>query len=121
MAAAYLADYETVRVTVDLARDERAEYERERALYREFLRAHGIVMSSPRGFSDFIIRSSRTEAGRRAFTAYRRHREIAFTAPAKLAYVERLLAQHRHDRTILFTQDNATVYLLSRRFLIPAI
>jgi superfamily II DNA or RNA helicase len=121
LAGEYLAEYETVRVTVDLAPEERAEYERERALYREFVRASGIVMASPRGFSDFIMRSSRTEEGRRAFAAYRRQREIAFTAPAKLAYVERLLHQHRHDRTILFTQDNATVYLLSRQFLIPAI
>jgi len=121
LAGEYLADYETVRVTVDLASEERAEYERERAIYREFLRASGIVMTSPRGFSDFIIRSSRTEEGRRAFAAYRRHREIAFTAPAKLAYLERLLEQHRRDRTIVFTQDNATVYLLSRRFLVPAI
>src|SRR4029453_4879327 len=46
---------------------------------------------------------------------------IAFTAPAKLEYVEHLLQEHRHDRTIIFTQDNATVYLVSRRFLVPAI
>jgi superfamily II DNA or RNA helicase len=121
LAGEYLADYETVRVSVDLAPAERAEYERERAIYRQFLADQGIVMTSPRGFSDFIIRSSRTEEGRRAFAAYRRQREIAFTAPAKLDYLERLLHQHRGDRTIVFTQDNATVYLLSRRFLIPAI
>jgi superfamily II DNA or RNA helicase len=121
LAGEYLADYETVRVSVDLAPAERAEYERERAIYRQFVGDNGIVMQSPRGFSDFIIRSSRTEEGRRAFFAYRRQREIAFTAPAKLDYLERLLHQHRRDRTIVFTQDNATVYLLSRRFLIPAI
>jgi superfamily II DNA or RNA helicase len=121
LAGQYLADYETVRVSVDLAPDERAEYEREREIYRQFVNDNGIAMSSPHGFSDFIIRSSRTEQGRRAFSAYRRQREIAFTAPAKLDYVERLLHQHRHDRTIVFTQDNATVYLLSRKFLIPAI
>jgi len=121
MAGEYLADYETVRVRIDLSSEERCEYERERGIYRQFVSDNGITMSSPRGFSDFIIRSSRTEEGRRAFAAYRRQREIAFTAPAKLDYVERLLHQHRHDRTIVFTQDNATVYLLSRTFLIPAI
>ncbi|MBN2574750.1 MAG: DEAD/DEAH box helicase family protein [Deltaproteobacteria bacterium] len=121
LAGEYLADYETVRVSVDLSPAERAEYERERAIYRQFVGDNGIVMTSPRGFSDFIIRSSRSEAGRRAFAAYRRQREIAFTAPAKLDYLERLLFQHRHDRAIVFTQDNATVYLLSRRFLVPAI
>lgn len=121
LAGQYLADYETVRVSVDLSPSEREEYERERTLYRQFLVDNGISMASPRGFSDFIIRSSRTEEGRRAFAAYRRQREIAFTAPAKLDYLGRLLGQHRNDRTIVFTQDNATVYLLSRRFLIPAI
>jgi len=121
LAGEYLSEYETVRVSVDLSPDERAEYEQERAIYRQYLADNGIAMSSPRGFSDFIMRSSRTDDGRRAFAAYRRQREIAFTAPAKLDYVERLLHQHRSDRTIVFTQDNATVHLLSRKFLIPAI
>ena len=53
--------------------------------------------------------------------AYRRQRELAFCAPAKLEFVEHLLHRHRADRTLLFTQDNATAYKVSRRFLIPAI
>jgi superfamily II DNA or RNA helicase len=53
--------------------------------------------------------------------AYRRQREIAFAAPAKLDYVGLLLDRHREDRVLLFTQDNATAYALSRRFLIPII
>jgi superfamily II DNA or RNA helicase len=117
----YLADYETVRVTVDLSPAEREEYAAERAIYRDFIASEGIHMGSPSGWTDFLIRAARSEDGRRAFRAYRRQREIAFTAPAKLEYVERLLHQHRNDRVILFTQDNATVHLVSRRFLIPAI
>jgi superfamily II DNA or RNA helicase len=35
--------------------------------------------------------------------------------------VEHLLTRHRHDRALLFTQDNATCYQVSRRFLLPAI
>src|SRR5262249_46806173 len=68
-----------------------------------------------------IIQSSRNAEGRRAMAAYRRQRELAFCAPAKLTYVEHLLDRHRLDRTILFTQDNATCYGVSRRFLVPAI
>ena len=117
----YLSSYETVRVVVDLSPAERAEYAAERALYRQFLDANGISMSSPHGWTEFIIRSSRNAEGRRAFDAYRRQRAIAFTAPAKLDYVERLLHQHRRDRAIIFTQDNATVHLVARRFLLPAI
>jgi superfamily II DNA or RNA helicase len=121
MSGQYLADYETVPVTVELSSAEREEYAAERALYLRFLQTQGISMGSPSGWSDFLMRAARSEEGQRAFRAYRRQKEIAFTAPAKLDYVERLLHQHRHDRAILFTQDNATVYLVSRRFLVPAI
>jgi superfamily II DNA or RNA helicase len=117
----YLSSYETVRVVVDLSPAERTEYAAERALYRQFLEANGISMASPRGWTEFIIRSSRNAEGQRAFEAYRRQRAIAFTAPAKLDYVQRLLHQHRRDRAIIFTQDNATVHLVARRFLLPAI
>jgi superfamily II DNA or RNA helicase len=121
MSGQYLADYETVRVTVELSPAEREEYTAERALYLRFLQTQGIAMGSPSGWSDFLIRASRSEEGQRAFRAYRRQKEIALTAPAKLDYVERLLDLHRNDRAIVFTQDNATVHLVSRRFLVPAI
>jgi superfamily II DNA or RNA helicase len=65
--------------------------------------------------------SSRSPDGRRAMTAYRRQRELAVAAPAKLDYVELLLHVHRSDRAILFTQDNATAHAVSRRFLVPSI
>jgi superfamily II DNA or RNA helicase len=121
LSGQYLADYETVRATVELSAAEREEYAAERARYLRFLQTQGISMGQPSGWSDFLIRASRSEEGQRAFRAYRRQKEIAFTAPAKLDYVERLLRLHRHHRAIIFTQDNATVHLVSRRFLIPAI
>lgn len=117
----FLSDYETVRVSVELSEEERREHDAERAIYRSFLARAGIQMSKDHGWSDFIIRSSRSAEGRRAMQAYRRQRELAFSAPAKLDYVERLLDEHKDDRVLLFTQDNATCYALSRRFLVPAI
>jgi superfamily II DNA or RNA helicase len=117
----YLSAYETVRLTVELTTAAREEHDTARAIYRSFLERNGIRMSSPSGWSDFIIRSSRTDEGRRAMAAYRRQREISFAAPAKLDYVALLLHRHRHDRALLFTQDNATAYEVSRRFLIPVI
>ncbi|MFN9812760.1 MAG: DEAD/DEAH box helicase family protein [Deltaproteobacteria bacterium] len=121
LAGDYLAEYETVRVSVSLSESERQEYEAERSVYRSFLSRNAIRMSDPKGWSQFIMLSARSADGRRAMAAYRRQRELAFSAPAKLDYVERLLWEHRHDRALLFTQDNATCYALSRRFLIPAI
>ena len=117
----FLADYETERVVVRLTDEERAAYDEARGVYRAFVVAQGIRMSSPQGWSEFIMRSARSDEGRRAMDAYRRQRAIAFAAPAKLDVVARLLARHAGERTILFTQDNATAYAASRRFLVPVI
>jgi superfamily II DNA or RNA helicase len=121
LAGDYLAEYDTERVAVELSPAERAEHDAERAIYRGFVESNGIRMSSPTGWTEFIMRSAGSVEGRRAMQAYRRQRELAFCAPAKLDFVEHLLGRHRADRTILFTQDNATCYAVSRRFLVPAI
>ncbi len=121
LSGSYLADYETVRMTVDLTPGERAEYESERAVYLAFVRKHGIRMGSPSGWGDFIVRSSRSVEGQRAMKAYRRQKELALGAPAKLDAVAQLLHRHRRERTIIFTQDNATAYRVARRFLVPTI
>jgi superfamily II DNA or RNA helicase len=117
----YLADYETVRLTVELSPAERTEYDAERARYRGFVMAEGIRMSSPDGWTQFMQRASRSAEGRRAWQAYLRQKELAFSAPAKLEQVAYLLHRHRDDRVLLFTGDNATAYQVSRRFLVPAI
>ena len=121
LSGEYLADYDTERVTLELSESERAEYDAERAIYTGFLRSQGIRMSSPQGWMEFVQRSARGTAGRRAMQAYRRQRELALAAPAKLEYLEFLLHEHRADRALVFTQDNATAYEISRRFLVPAI
>jgi superfamily II DNA or RNA helicase len=117
----YLAEYDVERIAVELTEEERAEYDEERAIYRAFVGMHHIRMSSPAGWSEFIMLSSRSAEGRRAMSAYRRQRALAFAAPAKLDFVGHLLHAHRSDRAILFTQDNATAYGIARRFLVPVI
>jgi len=117
----YLAQYETERVAIELSPEERDEHDRARALYREFVQSHGIRMSQPSGWGEFIMLSSRTDEGRRAMAAYRRQRAIAFAPAAKIEYLDHLLHLHRSDRAILFTQDNATAYAIARRFLVPVL
>src|SRR5690606_24110983 len=110
LSGEYLADYDTECVTLKLSPGERAEYEAERAVYTGFLRSQGIRRSSPQGWMEFVRRSARGAAGRRAMQAYRRQRELALAAPAKLDYLEHLLHLHRGDLMLVFTQDNATAY-----------
>jgi superfamily II DNA or RNA helicase len=121
LAGEYLAEYETVRVDVELSPDERAEYEEERAIYLAFLRSSGIRMGSPSGWNDFLMRASRTPAGLRALAAYRRQRTLALAPAQKLDQVERLLELHAGERSLVFTDDNRTAYAVARRFLVPVI
>jgi superfamily II DNA or RNA helicase len=117
----YLAEYETVRVEVEFSPEERRAYDDARAVYRAYLRQAGIRMSRAEGWSEFVMRSAQSAEGQRAMAAYQEQRKLAFAASAKIDYVEHLLHRHRGDRTLIFTQDNATTYDVSRRFLIPAI
>jgi superfamily II DNA or RNA helicase len=121
LVGSYLAPYDTVRLEVDLTPEERAAYERDRSQYIGYVRSQGIRMGAPDGWSQFLQRASMSRAGREAFEAYRRQRMLALAAPAKLDVLERLLHTHRAEQTIVFTEDNATVYAISRRLLLPAI
>lgn len=121
LAGTYLADYETIRVAVPLSDEERERYEAAREVYRAYAVSRGIRLGSPSGFAQFLRWSSRDAAGRRALRAYREQRAIALAAPAKLKLLQQLLLRHRSDRVLVFTNDNATVHEISRRFLIPAI
>ncbi|HXS15757.1 MAG TPA: DEAD/DEAH box helicase family protein [Polyangiaceae bacterium] len=121
LAGQYLAQYETQRLVLTLTPSEREQYDAARGVYLSFIRKHAISMSGPNGFAEFIKRSSRSSEGREAMLAFRRQRSLAFAATEKLRVLHELLHRHRSDRTIVFTQDNATVYEVSRRFLVPAI
>lgn len=121
LAGEFLADYDVEQVTVQLTDEELAYYEEERAIYLDFIRSAGIRFSRRDGWSQFIIASSRSTEGRRAMRAYRNQRAVALTCRRKLELVERLIAQHAGDRVIVFTNDNPTVYALSRRLLLPVI
>lgn len=117
----YLADYETELVDVPLTDEEQQRYDVARATYISFIRSERIVMSSPEGWRQFIMRSQRNDEGRKAFAAWREQRRIAFTSRAKLDVLWEIVVRHRRDRVIVFTGDNETVYKLSRWLLVPAI
>lgn len=121
LAGEYLADYTTKRVIIELTDPEREEYERERAVYKDFIISQGIRLSQPDGWTDFVMRSARSLQGRRAMKAFLRQKKLAFAAPSKIEAVAQLLHRHRKDRSLLFTQNNATAYEVAHRFFIPII
>ncbi len=121
LAGEFLAEYRVQRVDVELSAEERQRYQEARAQYRSFVEEQRISLGNPQGWQRFLQASCRSPAGRAAFQAYREQKRLALAAPAKLNMLEQLLARHRHDRILIFTYDNATVYRIARRFLVPAI
>ena len=96
-------------------------YQQAREHYRRFVAEQGITMGGSHGWQRFIQATSRTPEGRAAFLAYREQKRLAHAAPAKLHLLGAASEQHRQDRVLIFTYDNATVYQIARRFLVPAI
>lgn len=121
LAGEFLADYAVETLRVSMSEAELADYNAARQTYLDFVRQNRISMSAPGGWARFIALSSRTPDGRAAFAAYREQRRLALASSGKLAVVEQLLQLHRADRSIIFTHDNATVFELSKRLLLPSI
>ncbi|MEM0157685.1 MAG: DEAD/DEAH box helicase family protein [Thermoplasmataceae archaeon] len=116
----YLSDYDIVRIPVDLEPEEEEEYERNRNIFISYLRHHRITLRGPWDFEKFILSSWNPE-GREALLAWRRAREIAFNARVKVDTVRYVLSKHRNQKTIIFSEDTDTAYMISREFLIPCI
>jgi hypothetical protein len=111
-----------VRLTVELGPGDRRAHDEARGIYRDFLERNGIRMSSPSGWSDFIIRSARSEDGRRAMAAVPaaardrvRRRPPSWTT-SRCCWIATATIAPCCSR-----QDNATAYEISRRFLVPII
>jgi superfamily II DNA or RNA helicase len=121
LAGEFLAEYRVEKVVVDLSEEEAKRYQAAREQYRTFVEERGIAMGGPHGWQRFLQETYRSREGRAAFQAYREQKRLALAAPAKLHMLEQLLERHQNHRVLIFTYDNATVYQISRQFLVPAI
>ncbi|MBC8074606.1 MAG: ATP-dependent helicase, partial [Chloroflexales bacterium] len=68
-----------------------------------------------------IRRSGSDPAARAALRAHHQARMIALNAEAKLGEVARLLAKHRQDKVIVFSEYNLLVDRLSRDLALPSL
>lgn len=116
-----LAPFQIVQIKVQLSDQERTRYDGLIQQRNQFLQEANIWLSSAQGWQQFVRASAQSQAGRRAMLAHREAKTIALGTEGKLRILADLLAQHYPDRTIIFTNDNATVYRISETFLIPAI
>jgi superfamily II DNA or RNA helicase len=121
LAGEFLAPYQTEVITVELSPEDRARHDALRAQFRAFVQENNIPLGHPQGWGFFLRAAVRSQKGRAALDAWRDSRRILHGARQKLEFVAELLHRHVDNRVIVFTNDNATVYEISRRLLVPAI
>lgn len=121
LAGDALAGHRIEQIKVKLSQLERDRYQALIAERNQFLQRSNIRLGSLKGWQAFIRASARSAQGRRALKAHNEAKTIALGTPGKLRVLTELVAQHYGDRTLIFTNDNATVYRISQDFLIPAI
>jgi superfamily II DNA or RNA helicase len=121
LSGSALANHKATQIKVKLSKQERERYDRLIQIRNAFLKEANIYLSSAQGWQRFVQASARSKAGRKAMLAHREAKAIAFGTEGKLRVLADLLSQHHPERTLIFTDDNATVYQISQEFLIPAI
>lgn len=121
LSGSALAKHDVEQIKVTLSNEERERYDRLIQIRNAFLKEANLYLSSAQGWQRFVAASARSKAGRKAMLAHREAKAIAFGTEGKLRVLGELLGRHYPDRTLIFTDDNATVYRISQDFLIPAI
>ncbi len=117
-----LSDYIVETIPLELTALERAEYMENRKIYIDFLHQHHLVMNSIRAWRSFIMQAARSgQAGRKAFEAYLKQKNIARNGEEKYRMVWKLIRKHAGERIIIFTADNAAAYELGRRYYLPVL
>jgi superfamily II DNA or RNA helicase len=120
--AAHLAPFREERISIALGGAERDAYAAALRTYRAFVRRRHLRIESPEDFQRYVLWPSANDAeAREAMLAHREARRLAFNAAAKLQTVLALLARHRDERVIVFSEFNAVVEQVSRALLVPSI
>ena len=117
----FLSEYETIHLQVELIDEERATYDDEYQIYRDYVDSHDFDLWKEQGYAEFLKRTSYDPQGRRALIAKQRAEKIARTAQKKLDTLDNLLKRHYDDRTIIFTASNEFAYEISHEFVVPCI
>ena len=116
----HIADYVERRLFVNLSPEEQGRYDLLMAQFRWYL-AKNRIAPGPDFYGELVRRAGSDPAARHAMQSHHQARMIALNADAKIAAVAELLAQHRDDKIIIFSEYNVLVDAISRRLLVPSI
>ena len=121
-AEGHLAKFREKRIYVDLRPEEALRYAALMTEWKWFVaRNRGLLARGGDFFGELIRRSGSDPAARQALRAHHQARMIALNAEDKLGEVARLMAQHRDDKVLVFSEYTALVDRISRALALPAI
>lgn len=118
----HLARFREQRISVDLSPNEALRYGALMTEWKWFIARQRTALGSGGDFfGELIKRSGSDPAARSALRAHHQARMIALNAEAKIGVVADLLARHRADKAIVFSEYTRLVDRLSRSLALPAI
>ena len=117
----HLSPYTYEKVSVELTPEEQQTYETEMSVFKNYLYQRHIILKSAADFQKFIMTTGRDPHAREALLARNRALRVAVNSEAKLNLLSQRLEAYRDEKILIFTLYNDLVYMISRRFLIPAV
>jgi superfamily II DNA or RNA helicase len=117
----HLAPYTLEKVFVDLTPKEKIIYKKEQSVFTDYLKRKKLVLKSSEDFQRFIMRTGGDPEARKALLARNRALKTVLNSEAKIKSLGEFLKVYKDEKALVFTRYNQLVYLISRRFLIPAI
>lgn len=120
LAGTWLADYDSIVLHVSLSAGERARYTHAVAEFRAVFQ-HFRALHPGGSWRDFMTFARRSPEGHAALAGFRRSRQLTSFPSGKRQALGALLREHRAQRCLVFTADNATAYAIAREQLIMPI
>lgn len=121
LAGTHLSPYTYKKIYVKLNSVDQKKYLSQMNIFKNYLKEKRIVMRSAFDFQKFIMLTGRDPYARKALLARNYALKIALNSTEKIRVLGNLLESHTGEKTLIFTLHNDLVYLISRKFLIPAI
>ncbi|NJN19869.1 MAG: hypothetical protein HC822_28350 [Oscillochloris sp.] len=121
-AEGHLAQFRRRRIPIDLSDDEALRYGVLMNEWKWFLARNRAALSQGGDFFGTLIRRSGSDpAARAALRAHHQARMIALNAEAKISVAAGILADHRADKVLIFSEYNLLVDQVARRLGLPSI
>jgi len=120
-AKKHLSEYTYEKISVELTEPEQQLYEENMAIFKNYLAGRHIVLRSAVDFQRFIMRTGRDPQAREALLARNKALKVAVNSETKLGLLAEKLEEYKNEKVLIFTLYNDLVYVISKRFLIPAV